>query len=89
MKPIELQCYFQDGVETQLQELGIKRKPVSEQGLRVVLFLRIDAIEPYIEDDITYSIIVSGGNEYICHLNYERLKGILIEQWNKENYKAI
>lgn len=89
MKPIELKCFFQDGMETELQELGIKRRPVSEQELRVVLLLNIDAIEPYIEEDITYSVIVSGANEYICHLPYEKLKRILLDNWNKENYKAI
>lgn len=78
-----------EGIDVELQDLGIKRKPLTEQGLRVVLFFQIDNIEPYIEGDIEYSIINSGGNEYICHLSYAKLKDILIEAFNKENYKAV
>ena len=70
-----------DGIDVELQDLGIKRKPLSEQGLRVVLFFQIDNIEPYIEGDIEYSIINSGGNEYICHLSYARLKEILLDNY--------
>lgn len=84
MKPIELKCYFTPDGEEHFQELGIKRTPLPQQSLRTLLFLKIDNIEPYIEYEVTYSLINSGANYYICHLSYEKLKEILLEAWNKE-----
>ena len=86
MNPIELKCYFlEDEIADQLNDMGVKDS-LALHDFTKALFLTIECIEPYNE---SLTIVSSGKNNYIADIPYEELKGLLIEQWKKENYKAV
>jgi len=86
MKPIELKCFFlEDEIADELNEIGVSSS-IEIHKFTKALFLNIDSIEPFQED---YTIVNSGKNSWVADIHYNALSKILMEQWNKENYKAI
>jgi hypothetical protein len=75
-KPIELYCLYWDDSQAQLNDLGI-RPSIEQCELKPIMFFKIDHIKPYIENEHSFTTVVSGGEEYIAKVEYEALKNSL------------
>ncbi|MDR2274362.1 MAG: hypothetical protein LBF27_25870 [Sphingobacterium sp.] len=71
---IELPCLFVPESQTTLFDLGLDYKA----DTRPVTFLVINAFSAYIDPDGNhFTEIVTGGVEYICAYDYEKVKQLL------------
>lgn len=73
---IELKVLFLNSEEAKLEDLGVHKFDYDESRKVVVTFYNIDNISPDFEDE-NYSIITSGGIQYVSEIRYNDLKELI------------
>jgi len=77
---IELPIFWQGETLNQLEDLGVEiERDLTDTECRTVAFFKVDNVQTYEEDGIEYSIVNSGGKEFICKYNYETTKDLVIK----------
>lgn len=70
---IELDCFHEGEHPIDYNALGLKPPKLSEIDTQKITFFIIDNVQEYIEEGIHYSVIQSGGRDFICNLTYEQV----------------
>ena len=65
MKPIDLPCFYMNDDQQALSELDIDYD-IRECEEKIVTFFSIDNVQEWVEDELNYSCIRSGGASFIC-----------------------
>lgn len=75
-RPLKINCYFNTPETSSLEDLGLDPS-IDDAELREVFFLNVDIIKPYKEKEKWYSIIQTGGAQYITPIQYNELIALL------------
>jgi len=73
---IELKVLYINSEEQKLEELGVHEFQYDESRKITMTFYRIDNISPDFENE-NYSIITSGGVQYVSEIQYNELKELI------------
>lgn len=73
---IELKVLYINEDEAKLEDLGVHKFDYDESRKIIMTFYNIDNISPDGEDD-NYSVITSGGVQFVCEIKYEDLKEMI------------
>lgn len=80
MKPLELDILFHNESTEVQNSIGIDYS-LQDCDIRKVTFFHIDAVTPYIDNNIEYSSIFSSGQVFTCVLTYrEAVEAIILYQ---------
>jgi hypothetical protein len=69
---LELRIFNYDDASLQLAKLDVDIR-LKDLEVNPITFYSIDAISPYDEDGVEYSIVFSSGREFVCDLDYKSL----------------
>lgn len=90
MTPLEIPVYFMAENDAMMQELGLPETPMEQCPLKKCLFVRIDAIGPYVLDSgVEITKITSGIGEYFTPIPYPSMvelieKAVGIDVWTTD-----
>lgn len=82
MNPIELNILWIPQDKLDLLKLGIGSETEADAEIQPITFFRIDNIQPYDNDNGSFTVVVSGGQEYVADMPYTALKKKLEEHYS-------
>jgi hypothetical protein len=79
---IALPILWNDDTDVILEDLGIGTKDLQNKQTKDCIFYKIDALLPYIDNDIEYTEIVCGHKSLICSLTSIEIDKLICNENN-------
>lgn len=77
---LSLPIFFKTDNEVELEGAGIEKKFYSKDAdVKNMIFYNIDNIQPFEEDEKTFTLISSGHTNYICPLDVNEVDAMIIQ----------